>query len=75
MDNAQLSIAARQMASRRWGVSKPVRLARELALRASELPDPERVRLLNALDLAGRVNVTELSADTGSFGSKGWPSE
>jgi hypothetical protein len=44
----------RQMAAQRWGAQKLVRLAQELELRAAELPDPERIRLLNALDLAGR---------------------
>jgi hypothetical protein len=53
-DTQQVSGAARELAARRWGASKPVRLARELALRAAELPDSERVRLLNALDSAGR---------------------
>jgi hypothetical protein len=53
-DTQASSAAARELASRRWGASKPVRLARELALRASELPDSERVRLLNALASAGR---------------------
>jgi hypothetical protein len=57
MSDTQVSGAARQMAAQRWGARKPVRMARELALRASELPDPERIRLLNALDLAGGVNV------------------
>jgi hypothetical protein len=52
MGNALVSGAARQMAARRWGASKPVRLARELELRAAELPDLERVRLLNALERA-----------------------
>jgi hypothetical protein len=52
MSDTQVSGAARQMAAQRWGASRPVRLARELALRAAELPDPERVRLLNALERA-----------------------
>ena len=34
---------------RRWRGQVPTRLARELALRAAELPDPGRVRLLDAL--------------------------
>jgi hypothetical protein len=41
--------AARRMAQQRWGASRPVRLARELELRAAELPEPERVRLVAAL--------------------------
>jgi hypothetical protein len=53
MSNALVSGAARQMAAQRWGASKPVRLARELELRASELPDLERIRLLNALERTG----------------------
>ncbi len=48
-DAQQVSGAARELATRRWGASKPVRLARELALRASELPDLERRELLAAL--------------------------
>jgi hypothetical protein len=52
MSNALVSGAARQMAAQRWGASRPVRLARELELRASELPDLERIRLLNALERA-----------------------
>jgi hypothetical protein len=52
MSNALVSGAARQMAAQRWGASKPVRLARELELRASELPDLERIRLLDALERA-----------------------
>jgi hypothetical protein len=49
MGDPQTSLAARQMAAQRWGASKPVRMAKELALRAHELPDPERRRLLAAL--------------------------
>lgn len=52
-DTQQVSIAARSLATRRWGSQRPVKLARELALRASELPDSERVRLLNALTERG----------------------
>jgi hypothetical protein len=62
MCDAHVSGAARQMAAQRWGASRPVRLARELELRAAELPDSERIRLLAALDLAGRVNVTEFES-------------
>jgi hypothetical protein len=54
MSDTQVSSAAREMAAQRWGTQKLVRLAAELELRAAELPDPERIRLLNALDLAGR---------------------
>jgi hypothetical protein len=48
-DTQTTSAAARALAAQRWGAQRPVRLAKELALRAAELPDPERVRLLNAL--------------------------
>jgi hypothetical protein len=53
-DAAQVSAVMRSLAAQRWGAAKPVRLARELALRAAELPDSERVRLLKALASAGR---------------------
>jgi hypothetical protein len=49
IDDPAVSAAAKQMLSKRWGYQRPVRLARELELRASELPDAERVRLLHAL--------------------------
>lgn len=49
MSNADVSSAAREMAVQRWGASKLVRMAQELELRAAELPDVERVRLLDAL--------------------------
>jgi hypothetical protein len=49
MTDTQTSSAARQMAMVRWGPQKPIRLAKELAERASELPDSERIRLLAAL--------------------------
>jgi hypothetical protein len=48
-DTQSGSAAARELAVRRWGASKPIRLARELELRAHELPDLERERLLDAL--------------------------
>jgi hypothetical protein len=48
-DADQLSVAARSLAAQRWGSSRPVRLAQELAERAAELPEPERARLLAAL--------------------------
>jgi hypothetical protein len=49
MKDSQASSAARELAGRRWGASKPSRLARELAERASELPDEDRKRVLDAL--------------------------
>jgi hypothetical protein len=49
MSNAHVPGAARQMAARRWGASRPVRLARELELRAAELPETVRERLVDAL--------------------------
>jgi hypothetical protein len=50
MDGTQTgSAAARALAARRWGASKPIRMAQELALRAAELPDVERKELLDAL--------------------------
>jgi hypothetical protein len=48
-DAAQVSAVMRSLAAQRWGASKPVRLARELALRAAELPEVERRQLLAAL--------------------------
>jgi hypothetical protein len=48
-DTQTTGAAARQMAAQRWGASRPVRLAKELALRASELPEIERRQLLDAL--------------------------
>jgi hypothetical protein len=49
MSDTQVSGAVRQMAAQRWGASRPVRLARELVLRAAELPEIERRQLLDAL--------------------------
>jgi hypothetical protein len=49
MNDSQASSAARLLAVQRWGASKPSRLARELAERASELPDEDRKRVLDAL--------------------------
>jgi hypothetical protein len=49
MNDTQVGSAARELAAQRWGASKPVRLARELAERAAELPPTERRRLLDAL--------------------------
>jgi hypothetical protein len=43
------SVAARALVARRWGSSRPVRLARELAERANELPEIERRALIDAL--------------------------
>jgi hypothetical protein len=37
--------AARALVHERWGPQKPIRLARELAARAHELPDDERQRI------------------------------
>ena len=54
MDDPQVSDAARELAARRWGASKPVRLAQQLIERVDELPDPERIQLRAALDLAER---------------------
>jgi hypothetical protein len=48
-DAATVSAVMRELAERRWGAAKPVRLARELALRAAELPEVERRQLLAAL--------------------------
>jgi hypothetical protein len=49
MSDAQVSVAARQMAAQRWGSQRLVRLVRELELRVAELPPSERVRLQHAL--------------------------
>jgi hypothetical protein len=50
MSNTQSgSAAARELAALRWGSQRPVKLARELALRAAELPEIERTQLLDAL--------------------------
>jgi hypothetical protein len=49
MTNTQVSGAARQLAARRWGSQRPVKLARELAERAAELPELDRRQLLDAL--------------------------
>jgi hypothetical protein len=60
MSDTQVSGAARQLAAQRWGASKLVRMVQELELRAAELPDLERIRLLDALDLAGGGNVSRV---------------
>jgi hypothetical protein len=49
MNDAEVYAVMRSLAAQRWGASKPVRLARELALRAAELPEVERRQLLAAL--------------------------
>lgn len=49
MSDTQVSGAARLLVAQRWGASKPVRMARELAERAAELPEVERRALLAAL--------------------------
>jgi hypothetical protein len=43
------SAAARALVARRWGASKPIRLARELVPRLDELPEIERRALAAAL--------------------------
>jgi hypothetical protein len=49
MSDTQVSGAARLLVAQRWGASKPVRIARELAERLDELPEVERRALLAAL--------------------------
>jgi hypothetical protein len=50
MDDTQASsAAARALAAQRWGASRPIRLAQELAERAAELPEVERRQLIAAL--------------------------
>jgi hypothetical protein len=50
MDGTQTgSAAARELAARRWGSQRPVKLARELVPRVAELPEVERRQLLDAL--------------------------
>jgi hypothetical protein len=48
-DPAITSAVMRELASRRWRGQVATRAARTVAERVDELPDPERVRLLNAL--------------------------
>jgi hypothetical protein len=43
------SDAGAVLAQKRWGATRPRRLAEELALRADELPAADRLRLLEAL--------------------------
>ena len=45
-------VSMRALAAKRWGSQRPTRLAREVAERIHELPEAERVRLMNALTLA-----------------------
>lgn len=49
MADAAVSEAFRALSRRRWGPGRPVRLAREVAERAAELPAEERARLVDAL--------------------------
>jgi hypothetical protein len=58
MNDAEVSAVMRSLAAQRWGASKPVRLARELALRAAELPEVERRQLLEALTGRARRETT-----------------
>jgi hypothetical protein len=44
------SEASRQLAGKRWGAQRPVKLAQELVARVDELPAAERARLRAALD-------------------------
>jgi len=50
MTDTATSEAARQLVAKRWGPQRPIKLARELALRVDELPASERARLRAALD-------------------------
>jgi hypothetical protein len=54
-DPVLVSAVMRGLAQQRWGASRPVKLARELELRVSELPALERARLLAALTRSGEV--------------------
>jgi hypothetical protein len=49
MTDTQVSGAARELAAKRWGARKLVRLAKELENRAAELPPAERRALIDAL--------------------------
>jgi hypothetical protein len=51
------SEAGRVLVAGRWGPQRPIKLARELAARADELPDGERLRLIEALQQR-KVEVT-----------------
>jgi hypothetical protein len=48
-DTTITSEHARALVRRRWGAQRPIRLAHELASRASELPPDERLALMVAL--------------------------
>jgi hypothetical protein len=52
MGESPASTAARELVRARWGAQRPVKLARELAARVSELPATERERLRQALEAA-----------------------
>lgn len=49
MGTSTASEHGRALSLARWGNQKPIRIARELASRAAELPTDERQRLLDAL--------------------------
>jgi hypothetical protein len=53
ISDALTSAVMREFAARRWRGRVPTRLARELLPRVDELPDAERLRLLNALERGG----------------------
>jgi hypothetical protein len=56
MDDTQsVSAAGRELAVRRWGSQRPVKLAQELAERAAELPIEVRQQLLDALTQSVRA--------------------
>ena len=50
MSDPTASEAARTLSARRWGATRPRRLARELSARAAELSATERRRLIEALN-------------------------
>jgi hypothetical protein len=53
ISDAVTSAVMRDLAARRWRGHVPTRLACELLPRLDELPEVERVRLLNALEHGG----------------------
>jgi hypothetical protein len=55
MDTSVASEAARRLSQQRWGNRKVIRVARELSVRADELPDDERQALRKALDEVAEV--------------------
>jgi hypothetical protein len=67
-----VSAVMRELAARRWRGRVPTRLARELAERVDELPDPERVRLLNVLDLESARNLADLGRAAVRIVPRGW---